>query len=617
LYLLFAALAITASLGFSRTAIYKSTAESSDLIVAIEQDMKLVEEAETALRSAKDAQAALLDDSDKILAEARVLAARYEAERLQAQNALNTYWVSGRDSETNTWREGFSQAEYQTIIEERANATALRDQARTNVADIENGNAPKRAQERVDDAQKKYNETTTLLGTSIQLNARLRDAKTEERQKQGAAIMFTLIMESFGKEEYTSQFRFAMLMFASSLLELLIFMFSPAVQVDRKMLSRVRRFLPFGIDVDELIKSFDAENSKFSFNDQVKLSREDKKKMRQMAEQMAENTAQKLKERYDKETDQLKSEVERYTELRTESENSYRGLLEAHKSEVNDLKKKIAELEKEPEEPRRRRTVKEAESYPVSSLSIDNTGGRVDEPIEKHVVRKKAVVVEEPKKVDEETTPEVHEDQATESIEKVVEDNTEVVSEEPTVETASEKVEVTEEQVETIEKTDVVENETETIKQVEVETPLASSESFEQETPRFSDFLDGIVEPEKTLVVEMTRPETATVVDKTEDKKETAPKTKYRFGECTEKIKNKFVSYVTEIVGDNGRGEKCEDLRKAAVRASLTRRQKEVFDQRLFLMTVSGTPLLRETEEGIVNDFTLREIIDYTTAVVA
>ena len=588
LYLLMGLLAVVASLGFSQTAIYRSTAEVSSEISSIEQDLKTISDLEAELAVARLRYEEVVIDEAAVLRETRGRIALYESERQQANARINAYWSSGRDAE-NQWKEGYSQAEYAAIIEERALAIAKRDQAIAEANEIETGVAQKTMQERAAELQRRYDETTALLGTPIEITSRLREARVKERENMGSAVMFTLIMESLGLPDYATTFRFVMLMFAACLVEVLIYVFSPAVVIDRKMLNRFKRFLSKKDDVDELIKKFETENAKFVVDEKVRLTRDEKKQMKRMADEMTKAAVDRIEEKHRIEVGQLQAEVERYNALRTESEDSYRGLLDSHKDEVMALREKIAELEKgavAKEVKEEKEVVDEAdveeEQRPRKRRRKKETTGPVDEWVVETVPTKETTVTNE-----------------SEIVEKAVQ-------EEPVQGTVQDDVQ------ETVE---VVQDQV---------PPIDNTTAPHEET--FDNRVRGETNPEKTLVVELTEPTSATVVEKVEgDVLSVAggekihlepPKVKYRFGECTEVIRDKFVAYVTALVGDNERKSECADQAVAAKAAGLTTRQKEVFDQRLLTMTIGGVPLMRETKDGFVNDFTLDEIIGFTTQVV-
>jgi hypothetical protein len=627
-YIGLSSISILAGVGFSQSEIYKSTAESSVAITYIEQDIATVTAAQKKYEDSITESDSLANTSDMSIgelqtkkAEADRLYNQYEAERQTLQSRMDVYYTSNRSD--GEWLEGFPGAEYNNWRSQRDATSANRNQARADsqsyqaqINDLQSGRSISRAQEKIDSAKKELDETIESLGTLISLNTQLREAKKLDNDRLGGAIMFTLIMEGIGHKEWASTFRLLMLIISACLIELFIFVFSPAVTVERAMLKRFKKFLPATIkkgkervdlNIDELIKSFEVDNSKFEYENTLKLSMADKKKMKLMAQELAEERTRKLQEIHEAETEKLKNEVERYSELRLSSEESYKGLLASHANEVEELRKKIQELE-------------------------------TKDPTEDNVIPV-PVVASIPFKLGTPTPLEFESENTTETTQDVIDADTNT-PELPTKKRTRKPKIIQEDLVDSIETNQEDQSQEHENKEEEPEVVIwhvktGDEEPVKEETEDIKDLVDTnnitpeqepeiikkvIVEPgvynTNKIVLEKVQKPIDVEEPHEEDKKDLLPKKNYRFGMCSDRVKNKFVMYVKALVMENQPGDYCKDTLEAANEASLTEKQHRVFDERLLDMTIKGVPLIAKKSDGYINNFTAEDIITFTTKIV-
>jgi hypothetical protein len=556
LYALFGVLAVVAATGFSQTAIEKASAVSTEQIANLEEDLQVLEEATLKVEEAKFELSLKKADRDKLQNEyeSALQAAEiaYSAARTQATSYYSKRSVT---EEGIVWEPGYSQAGYNEIWAARAEAEA-------NVNSIKNGTAYTRAEEAIVDAENKLADTETSLvrleeiyGNKDQVNANLRAARTAQREELGSAVMFTLIMEAVGHPEWAKSFRLFMLLFASLLLEVLIFVFSPINTVDRLALRPFRKWLPRGTDMEDLIKFFEEENSKFEYRETRKeLNKEEKRWLEEKAVSLAQNKMDELKKQQEEELKKMRDEMDRVTQMRIDNEESYKRLLEDQKAEAETLRDQLKNASKE-----------NAATAILETMAAVSKPAALQAPVVTEI--QYAEVDPEPVKPRRKRRSK-EEIQAAKALEEKPRRRRRVIAETPII--------------------------------------VDSNESIEPEK-----ILTVKMETAEDATVEAVIHESAEPAGTTDEQI-----LKYRFGKCSHAVKEKFVKFVNALIEDRPIGSICKSLEIATKEAGLSEKQKNAFVGRLLEMTINGTPLVKRSGDNLMNDFTAAEIIEYTTKIV-
>lgn len=606
LYLVFGALAIAASLGFSLTATNKIAEENTLKISGLQDDIALVTVSEENYTAAYNTLFELENNMDNQITELRSTIANYNTQESDLTARINTYYNSGliQSEEGNSWREGYSQANYNDLIQQRTKIRTDRTTANGQLTDINEGRAVNRAKERLVVAEAERDENRTLYGTLNKLNADLREAQAQELKDAGSSRMFILLAETFKIPDYVQQIKFVMLMFISILIELLIFTFSPDVTIDRSLLLLFKKAIPKNTDIDKVIKDFEDEYKKFSLGDNLKLSMTDKRLLNQRVKELTDLKIEKVNELHEREMDKLKNEVERANSLRTENEDSYQKLLDKQKVEMESLEQKLKEVSQD-------KKLQDLKKYDIKEEPVDNA---IPIPVVKSfkatfakpIKKEFEPIVEEP--VKEIIIEESVKEKVKEPVERIMVEELKEIVEEPKEDILPEP---------TIEPEPVPEIFIPDIEQ-HPEDALPNIINDDHELEKISNTMQGEIKKSKHYYNRIDRIKTPLgdipiEVKETLKEEPPVPDIRYRFGRTSTVVISHLIKFINEIAAGKEPGDIIEDPQIAGRKLDLGEDITFIFLKRLGRLKIGEKPLIENHLGEYIINFDAQTIIDYST----
>lgn len=268
-YFALAAFSILASLGFSLTVTARTRGAQDADIAQVERHKEAVE-----------AQMAKMDDlravsslsvqeyAPYVEADSRYKAAVdvynvYNAAYAKAEAEAQTVPKDSEGYDQARARSGAAWTERRAALQARDTALAERDAVQRDFLQRK-----ARSDELMDEAASEMQVLLSQAGVDaesgavacLQLEARVQEMRAAQVKEQGMGWMFVQFAEYTGLSE--AQVKIIILMFASVLLELTIFSSSPDIRLSRRILRFFVSVLPSDIDIDALLESIDADNSR-------------------------------------------------------------------------------------------------------------------------------------------------------------------------------------------------------------------------------------------------------------------------------------------------------------------------------------------------------------------
>jgi hypothetical protein len=463
-------------------------------------------------------------------------------------------------------------------------------------------------------------------------------------------------------------FRSVMLLILSLLIELTIYQTSPKVQINRKMLYQFTQYLPANFNVNKFMDSVDKELVAYDMiqttkKTEVEINKQDielekakkeaeKAELRKKAAEAkrAQKVAEKLaakeaaqkdaiesKESSDEEktSDENTSVVEKNevatsnVEAKTKDNNSHEeekvpvvlttpekmAIDSGNEAEVLNAKLALADTKKKAKKIKKAKKAKKS----VEDKTIEKVEDKVVPEKEVAAVSniptdtteaKENTVVEN--KVEDSTSPK--EDAKEKSVEETSVSKDEPVEEKTVEETSSSKDEPAIENVAQNEPETKIEPEK--VEETKVEKKEEATEKVEEKVATEPKNIEQVKFAEPPVVV---KPVVQEQVQEKVEQKPLGEMAYYRFGHTYVSIKDKFVEFINELyngIDDTHAPYELNNLDVAAMHCKLGDKIKNVFVKRLYEMTSNGKRLIYDKDKHVYSDFTKDFIIDYTTAII-
>lgn len=311
IYLLFAALSITASLGFSLT-ITDKTEQGFELGKAgIERNISTLENYN---KDEEKLEQSLLSLNEKI----------DELENKSKELDKSTNSLTKKIANEKGWDINTSSNKIWNLPEYRLSDEKIEfDGVRKEIKKCETERD--RLNEKLNETKENKESFILVNGNKQELDNKLDALKNKEKEEAGSSKMFILLAETFGIPDQVKKIKFFILLFVSLLVELCIWLSSPDLKLDGDLLYSFRNDIGLSNkrDVDKLLKEIKETNTRFSF----------KKEEKKQDVKIIEKTPEKVL----KEIDNYKEQIEI---LNREKEELFEKTLENPESVINDEKLK-------------------------------------------------------------------------------------------------------------------------------------------------------------------------------------------------------------------------------------------------------------------------------------
>lgn len=255
-YVFFAVLSLTAGLMFSLTISDKAEQGFSIQKQEITQNIQTITESKTAYDKAYNEYNTYYDtyDEDVKIAKQTMRDAQDKYDTLSQQWDINQRELTP---------EGFSKWKAEVDYKKVKNDAI---DAKEDYEDLISGKTLSRKQKTMEDAKTDYDSKVALFGSLNELNLQLADLNKQELAAAGSSKGFILLAQTFGIPDKSSKIKFAILLLASLLIEVGIWISSPDLRLDSSLLYSFRNDIGLSNkkDVDKLLKEIEDSNTRYS-----------------------------------------------------------------------------------------------------------------------------------------------------------------------------------------------------------------------------------------------------------------------------------------------------------------------------------------------------------------
>ena len=255
-YVFFAVLSLTAGLMFSLTISDKTEQNFSIQKQEITQNIQTITESKTAYDKAYNEYNTYYDtyDEDVKIAKQTMRDAQDKYDTLSQQ--WDTKQRELTPEEFSKWK---ADVDYKKVKNDAADA-------KEDYEDLISGKTLSRKQKTMEDAKADYDSKVALFGGLNELNLQLADLNKQELAAAGSSKGFILLAQTFGIPDKANKIKFVILLLASFLVEVGIWISSPDLRLDSSLLYSFRNDIGLSNkkDVEKLLKEIEDSNTRYS-----------------------------------------------------------------------------------------------------------------------------------------------------------------------------------------------------------------------------------------------------------------------------------------------------------------------------------------------------------------
>lgn len=293
-YVFFAVLSITAGLMFSLNISDKTEQGFAIERQAIVQNISSLTESREKYTAALEKFTNLQDNSDENEKLAREEMWKAEDAYKKAGNDLDSFAEKIMQRDGITLQKARQTSEYQNYRNQEIDYDSLSrnyQRAKEDYESIQKGTALARAQSAYEAAESEFRGKESLFGSLDDLNLQLSELNKKEIAAAGSSKGFILLAQTFGIPEKVKQVKFFILLLASLLIELGIWISSPDLRLDGNLLYTYRNDIGLTNkkDADKLFKEIEDTNKRYSVKEEeVKIIEKDTPKTLKELENLKE-----------------------------------------------------------------------------------------------------------------------------------------------------------------------------------------------------------------------------------------------------------------------------------------------------------------------------------------